>query len=31
VAPSIIFIDEIDSVGKARSGKNSVGGSDERD
>ena len=31
VAPSIIFIDEIDAIGRARGGANSVGGYDERE
>ncbi|MGV0836179.1 ATP-dependent zinc metalloprotease FtsH [Mycolicibacterium thermoresistibile] len=31
VAPSIIFIDEIDTIGRARSGGASVGGHDERE
>ncbi len=31
VAPSIIFIDEIDTIGRSRSGAHSVGGHDERE
>lgn len=31
VAPSIIFIDEIDTIGRARSGGSGVGGHDERE
>ncbi|VEI12963.1 ATP-dependent zinc metalloprotease FtsH [Trueperella bialowiezensis] len=31
VAPSIIFIDEIDTIGRARGGANSIGGHDERE
>jgi cell division protease FtsH len=31
VAPSIIFIDEIDSIGRSRAGGQSVGGHDERE
>ncbi|MEV6836141.1 ATP-dependent zinc metalloprotease FtsH [Streptomyces sp. NPDC051133] len=31
VAPSIIFIDEIDTIGRARSGSSSMGGHDERE
>jgi cell division protease FtsH len=31
VAPSIIFIDELDAVGRARGGAQSLGGSDERE
>jgi cell division protease FtsH len=30
-APSIIFIDELDAIGRARGGANSVGGYDERE
>lgn len=30
-APSIIFIDEIDTIGRARGGANSIGGHDERE
>jgi cell division protease FtsH len=31
VAPAIIFIDEIDSIGRSRAGSQSVGGHDERE
>ncbi|GAA1774406.1 ATP-dependent metallopeptidase FtsH/Yme1/Tma family protein [Kocuria aegyptia] len=31
VAPAIVFIDEIDTIGRARSGVRSAGGSDERE
>jgi cell division protease FtsH len=31
VAPAIIFIDEIDAIGRARGGANSMGGYDERE
>jgi cell division protease FtsH len=31
VAPSIIFIDELDAIGRARGGAQSFGGNDERD
>jgi cell division protease FtsH len=31
VAPSIIFIDELDAIGRARGGAQSLGGSDERE
>ncbi len=31
VAPSIVFIDEIDAIGRARGGARSFGGSDERE
>src|SRR5699024_9216694 len=31
VAPSIIFIDEIDTIGRSRAGARSVGGHDERE
>ncbi len=31
VAPAIIFIDEIDAIGRARGGANSIGGNDERE
>jgi cell division protease FtsH len=31
VAPAIIFIDEIDTIGRARGGGNSMGGHDERE
>ncbi|AGZ40856.1 ATP-dependent zinc metalloprotease FtsH [Actinoplanes friuliensis] len=31
VAPSIIFIDELDAIGRARGGSQSLGGSDERE
>ncbi|RIK14411.1 MAG: cell division protein FtsH [Acidobacteria bacterium] len=31
VAPSIIFIDEIDTIGRARGGTRSMGGNDERE
>jgi cell division protease FtsH len=31
VAPAIIFIDEIDTIGRARGGGNAVGGHDERE
>jgi cell division protease FtsH len=31
VAPAIIFIDEIDTIGRARGGSNSMGGHDERE
>jgi cell division protease FtsH len=31
VAPAIIFIDEIDSIGRSRAGSRSVGGHDERE
>ena len=31
VAPAIIFIDEIDTIGRARGGARSVGGHDERE
>ncbi|KAH9837056.1 ATP-dependent metallopeptidase Hfl [Rhodofomes roseus] len=30
-APAIVFIDEIDAIGKARGGKRSMGGNDERE
>ena len=31
VAPSIIFIDELDAIGRARGGASSTGGYDERE
>jgi cell division protease FtsH len=31
VAPSIIFIDELDAIGRARGGAGSIGGTDERE
>jgi cell division protease FtsH len=31
VAPSIIFIDELDAIGRARGGASSIGGNDERE
>ncbi|WP_308221680.1 ATP-dependent metallopeptidase FtsH/Yme1/Tma family protein [Georgenia sp. EYE_87] len=31
VAPAIVFIDEIDTIGRSRSGARSVGGNDERE
>jgi cell division protease FtsH len=31
VAPAIVFIDELDSIGRARSGTQSLGGNDERE
>jgi cell division protease FtsH len=31
VAPSIVFIDELDAIGRARGGAQSLGGSDERE
>ncbi|GGL08957.1 ATP-dependent zinc metalloprotease FtsH [Mangrovihabitans endophyticus] len=31
VAPAIIFIDELDAIGRARGGAQSIGGSDERE
>jgi cell division protease FtsH len=31
VAPAIIFIDELDSIGRARGGAQSIGGNDERE
>jgi cell division protease FtsH len=31
VAPAIVFIDEIDTIGRARGGARSIGGHDERE
>lgn len=31
MAPAIIFVDEIDAIGKERGGKNNMGGNDERE